>query len=223
VRLAVFLLALAIPARADEDTSRARAHFEIGNGMYRLGDYAGALREFAAGYELTRKPGFLINLGQTYRKLHDPVRAREMYQQYLAETPPDDPARAQAKQVLADLDKELAEQPAPSPSPAPPEVSAPPEAVVATTPPHRPRRRALLASGIVLAVAGAALVGGGGGAAAAAEDKAQQLTALDRSGGTFDPALDDQYHLNRTLEYSLFGVGAALAVTGVVLLALGAR
>ena len=93
MRLAILLLALAGPARADDDTARARAHFEIGNGMYRLGDYAGALREFAAGYELTRKPGFLINLAQTWRKLHDPVHAREMCQKYLASTPPEDPAR----------------------------------------------------------------------------------------------------------------------------------
>jgi iron complex outermembrane receptor protein len=226
VRLAILLLALAVPARADDDTARARAHFEIGNGMYRLGDYAGALREFAAGYELTRKPGFLINLGQTYRKLHDPARAREMYQKYLATTPPDDPARAQVTQILSDLDKEV--EPAPSPAPASenaPVVAAPPAAdnTLTRPPPPRPRRRALLISGIVLGVAGAALVGGGGGAAASANSEADQLTALDRAGGTFDPGLDDQYHLHRSLEYSLFGVGAALAATGIVLLALGAR
>ena len=222
MRLAILLLALASPARADDDTARARAHFEIGNGMYRLGDYAGALREFAAGYELTRKPGFLINLGQTYRKLHDPARAREMYQQYLASTAPDDPQRAQVTQILADLAKELAE-PEPSPPPPPPPQAAAPIVVAKAPPPAPRRRRPLLYAGIVVAIVGAALVGGGGGAAATAENQAQQLTALDRAGGTFDPGLDDRYHLNRSLEYSLFGVGAALAATGIVLLAVGAR
>src|SRR6478752_2217237 len=124
MRLALLVLLFASSARADDDNGRARAHYEIGNGMYRLGDYQGALREFAAGWELTKKPGFLINLGQTYRKLHDLARAKEMYQRYLAVTPTDDPARAQAQLVLADLETELRSQPPlapesiPSPEPA---------------------------------------------------------------------------------------------------------
>ena len=214
MRLAILLLALASPARADEDTARARAHYEIGNGMYRLGDYRGALREFAAGYQLTRKPGFLINLGQTYRKLRDPARAREMYQQYLAETPADDPARAQVMQVLADLDQEI------QPSPAPAVVTPlPPPAPPPAPPPPRRRHRGVQIAGIVLGVVGLGLVGGGGGATAAAEDTARQLTALD----TFDPGKDDQYHLDRALEYSLFSAGAALAAAGIVLIAVGSR
>src|SRR5262245_36312917 len=108
----IVVLAVATSAGADEEAeNRARAHYEIGLGMYRLGDYRGALREFAAGYELTRKPRFLINLGQIYRKLHDPAKARDFYRQFLDETAPDDPARAQAQQVLADLEKELESQP----------------------------------------------------------------------------------------------------------------
>src|SRR6185312_11895333 len=70
--------AIATPARAagSDDEERARGHYEIGLGLYRLGDYRGALEEFAAGYELARKPGFLLNLGQTYRKLGElPRRA----------------------------------------------------------------------------------------------------------------------------------------------------
>src|SRR6185503_2182988 len=97
MRLALALLvstALVAPARAGgaDDEERARAHYEIGLGLYRLGDYQGALKEFAAGYELARKPGFLLNLGQTYRKLGELREARDMYRQYLAAVPHDDPA-----------------------------------------------------------------------------------------------------------------------------------
>src|SRR5207247_10616966 len=79
---------LARPARGDEDAQgRARAHYEIGQGLYRLGDYRGALREFAAGYELAPKPRLLLNLGQTYRQLGDRVRARDHYRQFPAAAP----------------------------------------------------------------------------------------------------------------------------------------
>jgi hypothetical protein len=222
MRLALLVLLFASSARADDDTGRARAHYEIGNGMYRLGDYQGALREFAAGWELTKKPGFLINLGQTYRKLHDPTRAREMYRQYLSATAADDPSRAQVQQVLGDLDKEI--EALPAPSPAPPQVVVAPVEITrpAPPPPHHPRR-GLQIGGIVLGVVGLGVIGGGGGAAAAAEDTAQQLTTLDRNRATFDGAKDDRYHLDRALEYSLFAVGAAVTVTGIVLIAMGSR
>jgi tetratricopeptide (TPR) repeat protein len=234
-RVILFVALIAGSARADDDNnSRARAHFEIGNGMYRLGDYQGALREFAAGYELTKKPGFLINLGQTYRKLHDLGRAREMYQQYLAVTPPDDPSRVQAQQVLSDIEVELRsqpQQPPPEPVPPPPTTvtpSTPPAPLTSTTvsaapPPKKKKNKALIASGIVLGVVGLALVGGGAGAALLADGLAQDLNNLDARRGTFDPAKDDQYKLDRSLEGGLLGAGVVLAVTGVILVAVGAR
>src|SRR6478672_7342899 len=108
MRLVVLALllstALVTPARAGsaDDDERARAHYEIGLGLYRLGDYHAALKEFAAGYELARKPGFLLNLGQTYRKLGELREARDMYRQFLAEVHIDDPARPQAQKMLAE-------------------------------------------------------------------------------------------------------------------------
>src|SRR5205814_1288383 len=90
----------AAPARADDETeTRARGHYEIGQGLYRLGDYRAAIKEFAAGYELSHKPGFLVNLGQSYRKLGELGHAREMYQKFLATVPAGDPKRAQVESV----------------------------------------------------------------------------------------------------------------------------
>src|SRR5437588_12384629 len=106
MRVAVVLslcAALAAPARAGgDDETRARGHYEIGLGLYRLGDYRGALKEFAAGYELMPRPGFLLNLGQTYRKLGQLARARDLYQQFLAAAPAHGPPRPQAVRVPAE-------------------------------------------------------------------------------------------------------------------------
>src|SRR4051812_34943328 len=120
-------IALCGAARGDADVeSRARGHYEIGLGLYRLGDYRAALKEFAAGYELMPKPGFLVNLGQTYRKLGQLARARDMYKQFLGAVPANDPQRPQAEKVLAEIEEALRTQPQP-PEP-------PPGATAATTP-----------------------------------------------------------------------------------------
>jgi tetratricopeptide (TPR) repeat protein len=228
------MLLTGVAAAADDDPqARARAHYEIGSGLYRLGDYSGAQREFAAGYELTHKPGFLLNLGQTYRKLHDLSSARDMYKKFLDDAPPEDPQRAQARQVLGDIEAELRSQPAPAPSPVPKPavVSAPvvapvapaPSAVVAAPRPPKKRGRALQIAGITVGIVGLGLAGGGLGAAVLADDAARDLNTLDRNGGVFDSAKDDRYHLDRALEGALLGVGCALVVTGVVLVAAGSR
>ncbi len=117
VALALVAALVADARAAGNDEERARAHYEIGLGLYRLGDYRAALKEFAAGYELAHKPGFLLNLGQTYRKLGELREARDMYRQFLAEVRSDDPARPQAQKVLAELEAAIrAEPPVPRPA-----------------------------------------------------------------------------------------------------------
>ncbi|HEX6838089.1 MAG TPA: tetratricopeptide repeat protein [Polyangia bacterium] len=251
MRLAVVLLvstALVTPARASgaDDEERARGHYEIGLGLYRLGDYQGALKEFAAGYELARKPGFLLNLGQTYRKLGELREARDMYRQFLAEVARDDPARPEARKVLAEIEQAIRKSPPPdssspsssaaaTPEPAPavaapavtaPAVSAPaepaPVAVQATAPPHQ-HRRALRIGGIVVGVVGVGLLGGGIGTAVAADGIARDLNSADRSGAVFDPSQDHAYSVDRALSTGFFVSGAALAATGAILLVVSAR
>jgi tetratricopeptide (TPR) repeat protein len=121
-------------AEADTTDARARAeaHFEAGRGLYRLGNYSDALREFSAGYELTRLPTFLLDIGQCYRRLKDPVKARAAYEQYLAVTPEGDPARPQAAVVLDELTIEIAQR----------ATAPPPEAVVAAAIQSRPLEKA---------------------------------------------------------------------------------
>src|SRR5207245_1911554 len=116
-----------------DDLARARTHFEAGRALHKPGNYTEALREFAAGYQLAPRPAFLLNLGQCYRMLDDLGKAREMYQRYLREAPAGDPERAQAQQVLVEIDKQIAERP--SSLPALKELPAP----TRTTKPEPPR------------------------------------------------------------------------------------
>lgn len=123
-------------AQSGDAVARARTHFQAGRALYDLGNYTDAIREFSAGYQLVPKPQFLINLGQSYRKLGDLERARDMYKRFLADAPPDDPDRGQAKVVLADVERQIAMQP---PKPLPESKSPPPPpAPGTTTEPHTP-------------------------------------------------------------------------------------
>ncbi len=239
MRVAVALIlsaALAAPARAGgDDEERARGHYEIGLGLYRLGDYRGALKEFAAGYELARKPGFLLNLGQTYRKLGQLHEARDLYRQFLGESRADDPARPEARKVLVEIEDAIRAQSPPPPAIESPPPSAPPSAGAAVVPPlsatpptvtasapHRPRR-GLRIAGAVVGVVGLGLLGGGIGTAVAANGEANDLNALDRAGGAFDPGKDHAYSLDRALSAGFFAAGAVVAATGAVLLIVSAR
>lgn len=127
--LAVLACAARAQAQAEDPVARARTHFEAGRALYQLGNYNEALREFAAGYQLAPRPQFLLNLGQCYRKLDDLGNARLMYERYLKDAPPSDPERPQAEQILAEIEKQIADQKAAS---APPPTTPPP---VAASPP----------------------------------------------------------------------------------------
>ncbi|MCA1665338.1 MAG: tetratricopeptide repeat protein [Myxococcales bacterium] len=131
----IVLVGLATGARAEHDReARARAHYEVGLGMYHLGNYRDAVREFTAGYDLSPRPEFLINLGQAYRKLHEIDRAREMFRQYLARAPADAPDRPQVRGLLAEVEAERASAAEALPTAAPP-TGAPPAPAPATAAP----------------------------------------------------------------------------------------
>jgi tetratricopeptide (TPR) repeat protein len=157
--LALLLAALSMAgvARADTDPdgneARARAHFEAGATHYSRGDYQAAEREFAAGYHLARRPQFLVNLGQVYRRLGKLERAREMYQRFLDEAASDDLARPQVRALRDEVEALERQQRKRRPSeleatpPPPPPVEA--VAAPATTEQAAPRAEA----GLVVAAA----------------------------------------------------------------------
>jgi tetratricopeptide (TPR) repeat protein len=124
---------------------RARAHFEAGQGLYHLGKYEQAIREFSEGYQAMPKPEFLINLGQCYRALGQPRAAREYFARFLTETAPEHPARAAVTDLLAQLDQLPPQSQAPPPSTAEPTSDARPRIAVAEAPKRKaPARRRVL-------------------------------------------------------------------------------
>jgi tetratricopeptide (TPR) repeat protein len=156
------------PATSADAIARARAHYETGVGLYHLADYSGAVREFAAGYELSAKPEFLINIAQAYRGLGDSARARASYEKFLGTAPADHARRAEVRRLLAELPAEAPAALAPSALPGePPAARAAPlvaqPAPLARTAPERRSRRTLVIAilvtvGVVLA-AGAVVAG----------------------------------------------------------------
>jgi tetratricopeptide (TPR) repeat protein len=125
-------LALAGAATADEPDDAvaiAHRHFEQARSLYDGGDFAGAVREFSAGYDLAPRAEFLLNLGQTYRKLGDLPRARAFYEKYLAATPETEPRRQQVKEIIAEITSDMTRL---DPTAAPPPHATAPAAVAAT-------------------------------------------------------------------------------------------
>jgi tetratricopeptide (TPR) repeat protein len=102
---------------ADDSIARARAHFEIGQGHFKLGAWAEALKEFNAGYALAPKPRFLLNAGLCYQRLGRLREARDTYARYLAEAPKDEDLeqRQQVERLLQTLDARIAAEPPPPP------------------------------------------------------------------------------------------------------------
>jgi tetratricopeptide (TPR) repeat protein len=138
----------------DEASARAREHSDIARGLYELGRYDEALREFLAGYAISPRPGFLIDLGQTYLQLHRFHDAEDMWRRYLAQTPPTDPLRTRVQELLAETERDALAAPQ-AEAPAPVVVSGIIEPSVPVRP-SRARRNRLLAwtlplSAVVLA------------------------------------------------------------------------
>src|SRR5581483_2584479 len=127
IAAAILLLVGAAQAEELDLAGKARAHFEAGRAMYKLGNWAEALREFQAGYELAPRPQFLVNIAQAHRKLGDLPRAKEAFEKYLAASPPDSAERPQIERLIAELAREIAAQPPP--------VEKPPEAAAPVEPP----------------------------------------------------------------------------------------
>jgi tetratricopeptide (TPR) repeat protein len=170
--IAISVLWAASVARAEDDpVQKARTHFEAGSALYRVGNYPDALREFQLGYKLAPRPRFLLNIGQCHRKLDDLPQARAALQRFLDEAPADAPERMQVKELLADVEREIATRP-PKPPPAPEPVVAPPPPVAAPQPvaitaaaPPPPKKKSAVRHlawiiPVSVVVVGAAVLGG---------------------------------------------------------------
>lgn len=91
----------------DEDKGDARALLSSGLKLFAAKDYLGALSVFETAYERYPSPKILLNIGTTLIKLDRKVEAANIYQRYLDAKDVDEKKQAEAKKILAGLDKEL--------------------------------------------------------------------------------------------------------------------
>jgi tetratricopeptide (TPR) repeat protein len=142
-----------------DDAARKKAateHFNKGQKLYAAEKWERALEEFKAGYAAYPLPGFLINIGQSYRQLGERKRAITLYQQYLDLQPEDDSLRPQVQRMIDDLEREervsaesvAAKAEPPRAKKAEAEPAPPPKpkrAEVAAEPPPKPKKLDLAA------------------------------------------------------------------------------
>jgi len=123
------------PAPAPAKDSKAadaagRQHFQRGQKATNAGDYAGAYREFEAGYAVTGRPLFLFNMAESARAMGDPAKARDAYRAFLR-ADPDSALAATAKTRLSEIEPPAAPVAPPPVVPAPAPL-LPPSATVPT-------------------------------------------------------------------------------------------
>ena len=135
-RALVILAALSATAAASPaNEPAAQRHYAAGKLRYEARRFAEALAEFEAGFAVSRRPGFLINMGHCHRQLGELDEAVRDYERYLAYDARSEAARA-VREVVAELRRRT--PPPPPPEPAQPEPPAPTpetETEPETTPP----------------------------------------------------------------------------------------
>jgi tetratricopeptide (TPR) repeat protein len=124
------VMALAPVVRAadsSEPRAEGRRRFEAGEQYFQKNQYASALVEYEAGYQLTRLPGFLINIAHCHRLSGDLRKARAFYRKYLL-VEPTSPRKTEVEEIIRKIDESLAgeaaapEENAPAKEPRAPSV-----------------------------------------------------------------------------------------------------
>jgi hypothetical protein len=93
----------------EDSEQAARRRFAEGDAAFKAGHYDQALKEFEAGYAVSRRPGFLLNMAHTQRKLGHLREARSLYKKYLL-VDANSKLRDEVRSVIAELDSALADE-----------------------------------------------------------------------------------------------------------------
>lgn len=131
-----------VQAQSEADEEAARQAFRKGNKAFSEARYADALTEFTRGYDLSKRPRFLLNMAHTQRKLGQERDALASYRRFLLTDPrPQD--RALAEDMVREIEAVLAQQDAAAASAqqataAPLVRPAEPSAPVVMAPPPAP-------------------------------------------------------------------------------------
>ena len=220
--LGVVRAAAAQPSSSDK--AEAEKRFQRAEALYKRRDYLAAAAEYQAAFDLSRLPGLLYNVAQSYRLGGEKEKAAAAYRHFL-EQAPEHSLAALARGHLEALERELAaarppEEPRPPPpAPAPPAPDLTESAPEPAAAPGRGLRVAgLVSAGVGLVALGAALHYG-------IEAKKASDAISDNQEGWTEGLLDryDEGESAETRMFVLTGVGAAALATGGVLYYLGLR
>jgi hypothetical protein len=240
--VAMLFAAICVTSSAYADDSladAAKTHYEQGQTLYAAGRFAEARAEFLAGFELSKKPAFLFNAAECARLLGDTQIARDGYNRYL-QLDPNGRLAMLAMQRLDELGP--ATHVEPTPPVAPPTIPAPsPTAApmpTTTTPSPAPLTSALVRTapaddsdtarieriaGLSLAGTGAALVLTGAIFGYHSSTLSSQVSGACASGCIWSDVAgnDASARTDATVQWWLYGVGAAAIVGGGALYLLG--
>ncbi|MBK7155928.1 MAG: tetratricopeptide repeat protein [Sandaracinaceae bacterium] len=211
--------------QSSNDDEAARRHFRLGQAYYQNGQFPQAAIEFEQAYQLSGRPQLLYNIYLAHRDALHTRQSYEALRQYLdevADPPDEDHLRAR----LHHLEEALAANPESDPEVQPDtETSDPtPTPVTTVTPDLSATAEPESSSPVPFVVmgAGGGMLVGGLVAALISRGARSDLDALcDADGGcppdsNWESLRDKGQRSARTADV-MIGVGAAAAVTGVVL------
>jgi hypothetical protein len=134
-------LALADPAPcwgADRAANKkARDHYRRGEAAFKAQDFDRAFREFEAGYVLSEKPLFLLNMAHTERRRGQLRNAQSLYNTFLT-MEPRSPLKGEVETVLREIEGVLALEDASRSKFSPPPVGSPSPTGLEPPPPQAP-------------------------------------------------------------------------------------
>ena len=197
------------PAPAPMMTDEARAHYDEGLRLYGDRNFAGAIREFEAGFTLEPRREFLFGEAQAYRLAGDCARAVPLYEKFLGSGP--SPLQVEATRLALDR---CARRPPPLPVPplAPAiRVPPPPPAPIAERFTWWHDRWALGALGAGLVATGVGL-----GFVVAAHSAADQANGLGTTHYSDYARLWDTAERRQTIGVATLAGGGALLAAGAL-------
>lgn len=115
-------------AAEQDNVRKAREHFKKGDDAFKANRFDEAYSEFEAGFNMSGRPLFLLNMAHVERRRGDLKKARGQYKRYLL-MEPESKFRAEVDQVLQEIEVALAaDDPSAKPAPilVPPPATPPP-------------------------------------------------------------------------------------------------
>lgn len=103
--ITLLMMLVTAPAQADDAAleAKARALYRSATAHFEAGRYVEAQADFSAGYELSRKPGFLWNMAESARLAGRGDRSLELYRQYVSAAEPS-AQRTEAQSRIRELE-----------------------------------------------------------------------------------------------------------------------